>query len=160
MNGPARWKEDRIRQEIYLRHLKHTNTAPNGAGHTGVNLRGWNGTSVPFLEKTPGTRSEKRIPNRGEKNRLPWIILRVALLAAGVATCLWVYLVLLVKYPLLMQFSVDCDLRGLEAREEISNLQSRSGDIRGNSNGLAQTRDPQVLSDLKLGAVVKVTSPP
>ena len=29
MSGSARWKEDRIRQEIYLTYLKHTNTALN-----------------------------------------------------------------------------------------------------------------------------------
>jgi hypothetical protein len=92
MSGSARWKEDRIRREIYLRDLNRTNTAAIGAAHNGVNLQGWNGTSLPFLEKTPCTRSEKRIPNRREKNRLPWIILRVALLAGGLATCLWVYL--------------------------------------------------------------------
>ena len=92
MSGSARWKEDRIRQEIYLTYLKHTNTAPSGVGHSGANLHGWNERSAPFLEKTAGTRWEKRIPNRREKNRLPWMALRIALLAAGVATRLWMYL--------------------------------------------------------------------
>jgi hypothetical protein len=54
---------------------------------------GWNGTSVLFLEQTPGTRSDKRTPNRRKENRLPWAILRLALLAVGVAAWLWVYLV-------------------------------------------------------------------
>lgn len=92
MSGLPRWKENRIRQEIYLGHLKHTNTSPSGAGFNGANLQGWNGTSVLFLEETPGMRSAKEIPNRRKKNRSPWIILRVALLAAGAADCLWVYL--------------------------------------------------------------------
>ena len=94
MSGLPRRKENRIRQEIYLGHLKHTNTSPSGAGFNGANRQGWNGTSVLFLEGTPGMGSAKRIPNRRKKNRSPWtwIILRVALLAAGVAVCLWVYL--------------------------------------------------------------------
>ena len=71
MSGSARWKEDRIRQEIYLTYLKHTNTVSSGAGHSGANLRGWNGGSAPFLEKTSATRSEKWIPNRKKTNRLP-----------------------------------------------------------------------------------------
>jgi hypothetical protein len=88
MSGLQRWKENRIRQEIYRVHLKHTDVSPSGAGLHGGNLQAWNGTSVLLLEQTPGTRAEKRIPNRREKNRLPWIIVRVALLTAG----LWVYL--------------------------------------------------------------------
>jgi hypothetical protein len=31
MSGSARWKEDRIRERIYLEQLKHTATLPNGA---------------------------------------------------------------------------------------------------------------------------------
>jgi hypothetical protein len=92
MSGSARWKEDRIRQEIYLRHLKQTNTASSGAGHSGANLHGWDGTSAPFLEKKAGIRWEKRISNRREKNRLPRIALGIALLAASLAVCLWGYL--------------------------------------------------------------------
>ncbi len=91
MSGSARWKEDQIRQEIYLRHLKQTNTASSG-GHSGANLDGWNGTPAPFLKKEAGIRWEKRIPNRREKNGLSWITLPIALLAAGVAVSLWVYL--------------------------------------------------------------------
>jgi hypothetical protein len=81
-----------MRQQLYLRYLKHPNTASSGVGHSGANLHGWNERSAPFLEKTAGTRWEKRIPNRTEKSRLLWIALRIALLAAGVATCLRVYL--------------------------------------------------------------------
>jgi hypothetical protein len=88
MSGLEHWKESRIRQEIYRVHLKHTDASPRGGGLTGGNLQAWNGISVLLLEQTLGTRAEKRIPNRREKNRLPWIIVRVALLAAG----LWVYL--------------------------------------------------------------------
>ena len=54
MSGLPRWKENRIRHEIYLGHLKHTNTSPSGAGFNGANRQGWNGTSVLFLEETPG----------------------------------------------------------------------------------------------------------
>jgi hypothetical protein len=92
MSGLARWKENRVRQEIYLEELKHIDTSQSGAGLNGANLQGWNGTSVLFLEQTPDTRSDKRIPNRRKGDRLPWIILSVARLAAGVAAYLWMYL--------------------------------------------------------------------
>jgi hypothetical protein len=55
-------------------------------------LIGRNGTSVLFLEQTPGTGSDKRTPHRRKENRLPWMILRLALFAAGAALYLWVYL--------------------------------------------------------------------
>ena len=60
MSGLPRRRENRIRQEIYLGHLKHTNTSPSGAGFNGANRQGWNGTSVLFLEETPGMGSAKR----------------------------------------------------------------------------------------------------
>jgi hypothetical protein len=92
MSGLPRWKEYRIRQEIWREHLKHTRNSSNGAGLNAANLEGWNGTSVLLLEQIPGTRSDERIPNRSKRNRLPWIILSVALSVAGVAAYLWVYL--------------------------------------------------------------------
>src|ERR1700746_369512 len=92
MNGLPRWKENRIRQEVHLAHLKHPKTLFNGDGAHGAYPPGRNGTSVLFLEQTPGTRSDKRTPNRRKENRLPWMIVRLALLAAGVALYLWVYL--------------------------------------------------------------------
>jgi hypothetical protein len=86
MSGSARWKEDRIRERTYLEQLQHTETLPNGAGLNGANSQG--GTPVLFLQQTFGSRSA----NRRKKNRLPWNILRIALLAAWVAICVWVYL--------------------------------------------------------------------
>jgi hypothetical protein len=86
MSRSARWKEDRIREQVYLEQLKHTEALPNGAGFNGANSQG--GTPVLFLQQTFGSRS----PNRRKKNHLPWNILRVALLAAWVAICVWVYL--------------------------------------------------------------------
>lgn len=84
MSGLARWKENRIRQEICLKGLKHTNTSSSGNGLDGANQQGWNGTPlVLFWHKTAARR---------KTNRLYWIILRVALLIAGVAACVWVYL--------------------------------------------------------------------
>ena len=66
MSGLERWNENRIRQEIYRVHLKHTDASPSGGGLSGGNLQAWNGTSVVLLEQTLGTRAEKRIPNRKE----------------------------------------------------------------------------------------------
>jgi hypothetical protein len=92
MSGLPRWKENRIRQEIHLAHLKHAKTSSNGAGVDGTYPLGSNGTSVLFLEQRPDTGSDKRTSNRRKENRLPWMILRLALLAAYVALYLWVYL--------------------------------------------------------------------
>ena len=88
MSRSARWKEDRIRERIYLEQLKqkHTEMSPNGAGLNGANSPG--GTPVLFLQQTFGRRS----PNRRKKNQLLWNILRVALLAVWVAICVRVYL--------------------------------------------------------------------
>jgi hypothetical protein len=90
MSGSARWKENRIRQEIYLEQVKHREMSPNRADVHGPNSQGQ--TPVLFLQQTLSNRSDKRILNRSKKNQLRWMILRVALLAAGVAVCLWVYL--------------------------------------------------------------------
>jgi len=46
MSGLPRWKENRIRQEIPLAHLKHPKSSANGAGAHGAYPLGWNGTSV------------------------------------------------------------------------------------------------------------------
>ena len=92
MNGLPRWKENRIRQEVHLAHLKHPKTLFNGDGAHGAYPLGRNGTSVRFLEQRPNTGSDKRTSNRMNENRLPWMILRLALLAIGVAAWLWVYL--------------------------------------------------------------------
>ena len=93
MSGLPRWKENRIRQEIHLAHLKHAKTSSNGAGVDGTYPPGSNGTSVPFLEQRPrilGPISEPR--TEGTRIDLSGMILRLALLAIGVATWLWVYL--------------------------------------------------------------------
>ena len=86
MNRSARWKEDRIRERIYLEQLKHTETLPNRAGLNGASSSG--GTPEVCLQQTSGRWS----PNRRKRNRLPWNVLRVALLAAWAALCAWFYL--------------------------------------------------------------------
>ena len=91
MNGLPRWKENRIHQEVHLAHLKHPKTSFNGDGAHGAYPLGRNGTSALLFEQTVGARSDKRTPNRTKGTRLPWMILRLALLAAGVAFYLWVY---------------------------------------------------------------------
>ena len=90
MNGLTRRKENRICQEIYLGDLRHTNYAPTRVGYNGANLGGR--TLGSFHENAPRARTGKGFPNRINKSRVPWIILRIALLIAGIALCLWVYL--------------------------------------------------------------------
>ena len=92
MSGLPRWKENRIRQEIHLAHLKQAKTSSHGAGVDGTYPLGSNGTSVLLLEQRPDTESDKRTSTRRKENRLPWLILRLALLTVGVAAWLWVYL--------------------------------------------------------------------
>jgi hypothetical protein len=86
MSRSARWKEDRIRERIYLEQLKPAETLPGGAGLKGANSQG--GMPVLLLRQTFGSRS----PNRRKKRQLARNILRVALLAGWVAICAWVYL--------------------------------------------------------------------
>ena len=92
MSGLPRWKENRIRQEIHLAHLKHAKTSSNGAGVDGTYPPGSNGTSVRFLEQKPDTGSINEPRTEGTSIDFPWMILRLALLAIGVAAWLWVYL--------------------------------------------------------------------
>ena len=88
MSRSARWKEERIRERIYLEQVKqkHTEMLPNSAGLNGANSPG--GTPVLFLQQTFGSRS----PIGRKKNQLLWNILRIALLAVWVAICVRVYL--------------------------------------------------------------------
>jgi hypothetical protein len=75
MSGSERWKEDGYPGERVLVEPTHRAKTP-----------------AFFLRQTAGNRSGKLIPNRKKKDRLLWIMLRVALLAAGVVVWLWVYL--------------------------------------------------------------------
>ena len=90
MSGSARWKEERIRQEVYLEHLRYTEMSPNGAGRNGGKLQVQ--TSIPFIPQPLANRSGMPVLNRRKKNKLPWMMLRVALLGAWAAICVWVYL--------------------------------------------------------------------
>jgi hypothetical protein len=89
MRGSERWKEHRIRQEVYLQQLKHTDTLSRGAGLSKTNSQG---QTPALLVPQTGNRSFKRIVNRTKKDLLLWIMSRVALLAAGVMVRLWAYL--------------------------------------------------------------------
>lgn len=92
MSGSARWKENRVRQEIYQEHLKHTDTSSGEAGLNGGNAQGLSGTPERFLQRKLGNESDKRIANREKRNQLAWMILRVALWAAWAAVFVWVSL--------------------------------------------------------------------
>jgi hypothetical protein len=90
MSGSARWKENRIRQEIYLEQLKYIDTLHSGGGLNGARSQG--STPALFVQQIVDNRSDKEIPNRRTENRLPWVALRVVLVAAWAAVCLWVWL--------------------------------------------------------------------
>ena len=86
MSRSARWKEDRIREQIYPEQLKHTGMLADGAGLNGTSSPG--GTPMLFLQQTFGSRGT----NRRKRHQLLWNTLRVALLAVWVAICVRVYL--------------------------------------------------------------------
>jgi hypothetical protein len=92
MNGLPRWKENRIRQEVHLAHLKHPKTLFNGDGAHGAYPLGRNGTSVRFLEQRPNTGSDKRTLEPKERESTSLDDSTLALLAIAVAAWLWVYL--------------------------------------------------------------------
>jgi len=60
MNGSARWKEDRIRERIYLEQLKHTETLPNGVGLNGLTYQAERRCSSFSKHLAAGARIEGR----------------------------------------------------------------------------------------------------
>jgi hypothetical protein len=91
MSAPSRWKEYRIRQEVYLESLKHSRLAANQASSGGTDTE-VNHTSLQLLRRDkPGLRAAGQVSNRTKKHRLPGILLSSAILAGGVAIWLcWV----------------------------------------------------------------------
>jgi hypothetical protein len=47
MSRSARWKEDQIREQIYLEHLKPKGTLASGAGLNGTSSPGGNAGALP-----------------------------------------------------------------------------------------------------------------
>jgi hypothetical protein len=91
MSELSRWKEFRIRQEIYLESLKQSSLASNQVGSGGTNTEASH-TSLELLRRdNPGLRAGEKVPTRTKKHRLSGMLLRSGVLAAGVAICVWLW---------------------------------------------------------------------
>jgi hypothetical protein len=91
MSELSRWKEFRIRQEIYLESLKESSLAPNQVDSGGTNT-GVSHTSLELLRRdNPGRRSGRQVSTRTKNHRISGMLLRSGVLAGGVAICLWLW---------------------------------------------------------------------
>ena len=90
MSGSERWKEHRIRQEVYVQQLKHTDPLSEGVSLSKTNSQGQ--TPALLLRRIAGNRSFKHGLNRTKKNRLGWIMFQVTPIVAGVMVRLSAYL--------------------------------------------------------------------
>lgn len=77
------WRENRVREEGYKQDLKQIDTLAHETG-----LPKSNGATFAPREQKPEVRPAK---NKKKNRRLRWIILPLAILAAGGATWFWIY---------------------------------------------------------------------
>ena len=91
MSELSRWKEFRIRQEIYLESLKQDSLASNQVGSGGTNTE-LSQTRLEWLRRdNPGLRAGRPVSTRTRKHRLSGVLLRSGVLAGGVAICVWLW---------------------------------------------------------------------
>jgi hypothetical protein len=91
MSELSRWKEFRIRQEIYLESLKKSLLAPNHVDSGGTNP-GVRHTGLELLPcDNPGRRAGRPVSTPTKNYRLSGRLLRSGVLAGGVAICLWLW---------------------------------------------------------------------
>jgi hypothetical protein len=91
MSTFRRWKEERIRHYIYLEQLKTTQNLSNGVSLNGARAEGRNESSDLFLKVRPDSVRDRRTSTKKEKDGFPWMIVRLAILAAGAAAWIWLY---------------------------------------------------------------------
>jgi hypothetical protein len=82
-----RWRDNRVREEIYKEHLKHRQVSSNGAS-----LHGANGTTIELDRQTPDDQPAQRKPNRRQKRPIGRVVLPPPVLGGGVGVWYWVYL--------------------------------------------------------------------
>jgi hypothetical protein len=92
MSTFRRWKEERIRHYIYLEQLKTTQNLSNKVSLNGARSEGRNGSSDLFLQGRPASVRDRRTSTKKANGGFPWMIVRLAILAAGAAAWLWLYL--------------------------------------------------------------------
>ena len=91
MSTFRRWKEERISHYIYLEQLKITQNLSNGVSLDGARSEGRNESSDLFLQVQPDNVHDRRTSTKKKNGGLPWMIVRLAILAAGAAAWFWLY---------------------------------------------------------------------
>ena len=92
MSAFRRWKEERIRHYIYLERLKVAQKLSNGVSLSGARSEERNESSDLFLQMRPDSVRDRGTSTKKENGGFPWMIVRLAILAAGAAAWLWLYL--------------------------------------------------------------------
>jgi hypothetical protein len=62
MSESVRWKEYRMRQEIYKEHLKQTETSADRVDSSEADPQALNQISISFFEQMVGVRWNERVP--------------------------------------------------------------------------------------------------
>jgi hypothetical protein len=91
MSELSRWKEFRIRQEIYLESLKQSSLTSNqvGSGRTNSEV---GHTNLELLScDNPGLRVGRPVSTRTKRHRLSGMLLGSGVLAGGIAICVWLW---------------------------------------------------------------------
>jgi hypothetical protein len=91
MSTFRRWNEERIRHYIYLEQLKNTQNLSDGVSLNRARAEGRNGRSDLFLQVRPDSVHGRRTSTKKENGGLPWMIVRLAILAAGAAAWFCLY---------------------------------------------------------------------
>jgi len=92
MSTFRRWKEERISHYIYLEQLKITQNLSNGVSLDGARSEGRNESSDLFLQVRSDSVHDRRSSAERQNGSLPWVIVRLAILAVGAAAWFWLYL--------------------------------------------------------------------
>jgi hypothetical protein len=82
-----RWRENRVREELYKEHVKHSEALANGAGRQGSN-----GTTLEPDGQTPEALRAQGTPNRRKACPLSGVILPPPLTCGAVGLWYWVAL--------------------------------------------------------------------
>jgi hypothetical protein len=90
MSTFRRLKEERIGHYIYLEQLKTTENLSNVVS-SNARSEGPNGRSDLFRQVRPDSVRDRGTPAKKENGGLPWIIVRLAILATGAAAWFWLY---------------------------------------------------------------------
>ena len=92
MSTFRRWKEERIRNYIYLEQLKNTQNVSTAVSLNGFRFEERSESSDRFLHVRPSSVHDRRTSTKKKNLGFPWLIVRLAILADGAAAWFWLYL--------------------------------------------------------------------